>query len=351
MRKDEALSEGQVRVLQWVNEGCPDGVWSDFTYKTTAYALAARGLVKVDRRRNHWAATITDEGELYLAHGSYSSNPAAAADNPRSPGAHSDADTLAAEILDRLMSGEKKLVLAAPSEPQRARYRRALHRLLNSGQIPEGFALKHTGRDRGDLAIRLVHELEEPRPEPTSTVTVPESMTSVTDGVRALGTGVLVSVTDASMERALRILQAIANESTARGWTLEPKPTDDRKFRITRAECHFDMRLSEELIDRALPDNEQLGAAKYAWQRVSLHMRKVGSGRLTLQLGHYSQTKSWSDRRRWTLDDKLARHSSNWNAESRTPPSSGSAEKRTVSGASRRGTQLHLRRNWSMSLI
>jgi hypothetical protein len=212
---------------------------------------------------------------------------------------------LAAEILVKLISNEKQLVVTAPSKQQRARYRRAIHRLINGDDVPEGFALKHAGRDRGDLTIRLIEESEEPRPEPRPTVLVPESETSVTDEVRTLGAEVLHGVTEASMERALRILQAIANEAAARGWSLDRKSTDDRKFRITTSECNFDMRLSEELVDRELPDDDELSAAKYAWQRVPLHMRKVGSGRLTLQLGHYWQTKSWSDRSRWTLDDKL----------------------------------------------
>jgi hypothetical protein len=71
MRRDEPLSSRQLQVLRWINEGCPDGVWTNFSYKTTAYALSARGLVVVRRRRKQWAATITQEGAFYLAHGYY----------------------------------------------------------------------------------------------------------------------------------------------------------------------------------------------------------------------------------------------------------------------------------------
>jgi hypothetical protein len=71
VRRDEPLSARQIRVLKWISDGCPEGVWSDFTYKTTAYALASRGLVKVVRRRDNWSAAVTEDGELYLTHGRY----------------------------------------------------------------------------------------------------------------------------------------------------------------------------------------------------------------------------------------------------------------------------------------
>jgi hypothetical protein len=123
--------------------------------------------------------------------------------------------------------------------------------------------------------------------------------------VRALGSQIRMAITEASMDRALRILQAIANECATRKWTLDRDPTDDRRFRISSPDCSFELRLTEELVNREVPDEEKLGASKYSWQRVPLQLRKVGSGRLTLQLGQYYRTKSWSDRSRWTLDDKL----------------------------------------------
>ena len=51
------------------------------------------------------------------------------------------------------------------------------------------------------------------------------------------------------MDRALRILQAIANECAAPEGTLEPEPTDDRRFRISTSERHFELTLTEELVD------------------------------------------------------------------------------------------------------
>lgn len=76
-------------------------------------------------------------------------------------------------------------------------------------------------------------------------------------------------------------------------------------MQIATHECSFEFTLREELVNRDVPDDDTPRTAKYPWQRIPLQPSKVGSGRLTLQLGRYYPTRSWSDRRRWTLDDKL----------------------------------------------
>ncbi|OBY29615.1 hypothetical protein [Mycolicibacter kumamotonensis] len=308
MRRDEPLSSRQLQVLRWISEGCPDGVWSDFSYKTTAYALSARGLVVVRRRRKQWAATITQEGAFYLAHGHYRSGPEPGAANAAMPPRDPDDDilSLAEQLVAELRSGNGIVVVRAPSQTQRARYRRAIHRLIIRGQVPDGFVLRHTGRDAGDLTIRLIRaEADEHRPEPPPRVAVPGGVDEVSPEVKALAEAGRLAITPKATDRALRILQAIANECAARVWSLELQPTDDRRLCISTDERAFDLTLTEEMVDQEVPDDDQLKVAKYDWQRVPLAVAKVGSGRLTLQLEEPYARKSWSDRRRWTLDEKL----------------------------------------------
>lgn len=304
MRRNEPLTARQVEVLQWIAQNCPDGVWQDFTYKTTAYALAARGLVTVDRRRRRWSASLTDDGQFYLLHGRYAQDTIPAG-GVRAAGTTSGTGDFAAELLAQLTSGDGHLTMTSPSERQRAMYRRAIHFLITGHHIPEGFVLRHTGRDRGDLTIRLQPEDEAPRPQPRPAVTVPQSAGAVCDEVRALASQIRLPVTEPTIERALRILQAIADECLARGWSLDCDPEDDRRLRIRAGECSFELSLREKLVDSDVPDQDKLSMAKYPWQRIPLHSKKVGSGRLTLQLGRYYRTKSWSDQSRWSLDDKL----------------------------------------------
>lgn len=303
MQRHAPLSVRQVKVLQWISRGCPDGVWRDFTYKTTTYALAARGLVAVDRRSGSWSAILTEAGQFYLDHGHYPTQRPAGS----SPTTDSSADieALAAEVLVELATEPRTVTVLGPRARERARYRRAIHHIITNHQIPEGFQLRHTGRDHGDLTIRLIPESAAPQRPPTPDVEVPAEGRAVSVEVRDLAASRRMAVSDGAMERALRILQAIHTECVARGWTLRADRNDQRAFEVTTPECTFELTLTEELVNRELPDQEVLDTAKYPWQRVPLQMRKVGSGRLTLRLGRYYRYRTWADRTRWTLEDKL----------------------------------------------
>jgi len=122
-------------VLRWVKDGCPEGVWPDFTYKTTAAALAGRGLLTVRRRRERWSAELTPAGESYLRHGHHLTGDATTSE-PRALETHTDAEHLAASILAELTSGAGTLTVPDPTDRDRARYRRALHRLATGRQTP-----------------------------------------------------------------------------------------------------------------------------------------------------------------------------------------------------------------------
>jgi len=65
------INSRQVEVLQWIADGCPDGVMTGFTHKTTAKALQGRGLAEVGVRGGAWRAEVTDAGRHYLIHGGY----------------------------------------------------------------------------------------------------------------------------------------------------------------------------------------------------------------------------------------------------------------------------------------
>ncbi len=62
----QALNEWRQAVLNWVGQGCPDGVWPDSTYKVSTQALQNRGLVEITKRRGHWGARLTGRGRQHL---------------------------------------------------------------------------------------------------------------------------------------------------------------------------------------------------------------------------------------------------------------------------------------------
>ena len=72
MALENPLNQRQLDVLNWIKDGCPeDGRWTDYTFKTTAQALASRRLVTVSKRGGGWKAVILPAGEHYLSTGRY----------------------------------------------------------------------------------------------------------------------------------------------------------------------------------------------------------------------------------------------------------------------------------------
>src|SRR5262245_15275617 len=61
------LNDRQVEVLRWIAEGTPRRDWPDWTHRTTAKALQARGLVRVRGHGSAWTATVTERGQRVLA--------------------------------------------------------------------------------------------------------------------------------------------------------------------------------------------------------------------------------------------------------------------------------------------
>jgi hypothetical protein len=61
------LSQKQVDVLEWVRDGCPDGVYAEgWEHRIVARALERRNLVSIGGRGASWVATITAAGRAWL---------------------------------------------------------------------------------------------------------------------------------------------------------------------------------------------------------------------------------------------------------------------------------------------
>ncbi len=63
--------EGQLELLRWIGDGCPDGRWKGHSYKTSATALVSRRLIEVSKKGGVWSATLLQAGTYYLEHGDY----------------------------------------------------------------------------------------------------------------------------------------------------------------------------------------------------------------------------------------------------------------------------------------
>lgn len=69
------LTDAQFKVLQWINDGRPEGVVTGSAHRTSARALASRGLARVKGHGANWTATIEPAGTYYLEHGGFPDQP------------------------------------------------------------------------------------------------------------------------------------------------------------------------------------------------------------------------------------------------------------------------------------
>lgn len=135
--------------------------------RTSARALASRRLVKVSTKNGQWSAKITKDGEYFLLHRHRPGSPAqapsmlavkkaASAKPAASVTTASAALDKARELIAQLKAAPDRIVwVDAPDAETRAAYRRAVHAAKQHKLVPDGFSLQHSGRDHGNIAMRL----------------------------------------------------------------------------------------------------------------------------------------------------------------------------------------------------
>lgn len=308
---DERLNDRQVAVLRRICQEEDPVTSADSALAHSVYALRRRGLVTTVWVDGRWTAAPTPAGHQRLARaaapassparraGELPPDTAPATSPPMKPPAHAAAARLIADI--EYAGGVLRVTDPPPAE--RARLRRALHAARASGLLPPGHHLSHTGRDKGDLVIRLLAGQPQARPlERPVSVPVNEDLpaTALHTVVRACR----LPVCPDCEARARRILHALAVAADGRGMTIDPAPQESRaSLVITVHDTLFPLVLREGAVE--IPDTESL---RYPWQRVTRHTTKP-SHLLDLSLAHdwahRGRRYQWGDRRRWRLEDKL----------------------------------------------
>lgn len=265
------LNARQVVVLQWIAEGCPNGVWSDFTYKTTAVALQGRRLAKVSKRGG-WRAEITDDGRYYLEHGLYPGEPAAAARAVR--------------------------VQASPKQPPK--------------------------RSKPESTPEAKLEPEPTKgPSNTPPVVVPAQLRNPHSAVAELRDDKSrLGLTASVRGRALRVLQALATEVEAQGWTVRAprvKRRNEHGYSHFESANHLVVETGEQsvgvrveqLIDRSphIPTEEELRRQK-SWGSSPPKYDHTPNDYLRIELdggGWEGKQSNFSEGPRGPIDRKLRR--------------------------------------------
>lgn len=108
------LNPAQVAVLEWIQSGCPDGVYptDSYTHRITARALASRGLVRISGHGASWRAEPTERGRVWPEPTEDDEAPASPARASTQPGAavvddeHVGATARAMRRVQRTASGK-----------------------------------------------------------------------------------------------------------------------------------------------------------------------------------------------------------------------------------------------------
>ncbi|MFE3183069.1 hypothetical protein ACFXKR_19695 [Streptomyces violascens] len=318
----------QQAVLDWVCQGCPDGVWPDSTYKVSAQALQSRGLIKVTTRRGYWSAQLTDTGREYLANGATSSRehsgevPEASGGTLTLPYAQSVAKArtnYTDQLLEELGANNNFLVKPVESGPHAVNWASRVSAARKSGKIPHTQELRGKQTHRG-YAIKLT-DIPAWRLAALTPAIVPARLTQPHAVVAALQEQPhRMELTKSVYGRALRIIQALVTATESQGHTaaLGPTQTTPPPRHRRKAAPHFTVTAHGENIDvlvlqeqdhsKHMPtDKERADATKHTWMRIPrFDYTPANRLRFILRGGTAHRGSEWTDLPGRPLQDQLA---------------------------------------------
>ena len=211
----------------------------------------------------------------------------------------------AAGLIRALEAGGGILRLTDPADRVRREHRRATHAARISDALPLDKLLQLSGRDRGDLVIRLIPTSDGARRATPARIPIPdEDALEVEGSPELLRTAASLRMSADARPRALRLLRSLSEEATHRGHGVQlGAPGAALAITVGRECFEFDLFEEDDVID-IVPEAE-VATKRFSWQRVSPRSTPVPSGRLVLRLHHGNRQASWADRTRWRLEDRL----------------------------------------------
>jgi hypothetical protein len=224
MALPQELSDKQHAVLEWIRAGRPSGVYDDdgYMHRISARALERRGLVTVAGSGDDWVANLTEAGRAWQLG---SAMPVAQA-SPRRASTTAPVSALtqrrlaAEELIDQVMSLGGRLQW--PKERPAGELENLVRESMRASNRPHGkrLVLVRVGGWEGPLEVQFEDHLDDlVAVEP---VPVPERVGKYSPAVRAyLDEKDWHYVSREHLQRAARILEALAREAPKRGMTIK----------------------------------------------------------------------------------------------------------------------------------
>ncbi|MFH8788899.1 hypothetical protein [Streptomyces roseoverticillatus] len=343
----QQLNERQLSVLQWVEQGCLDGVWETSSYKISCQALQNRGLLKVSKRQGQWSATLTSAGRHYLQHGNYppaqpqarlttpvqkptpavpaestgiaAAEPAVPAVPRKTPQAWQTRKTVAEQLLEELAEAGGRIIKNSTRGPNAVNWPARVSAARRSGRIPKTKEL-YGGWCREGYEIRLM-DIPAWRLAVLEPIPVPARLTQPHAVVRALQSqSPPMGLTKAVQARALRLVQALITAAQRRGHSSKigatrgaPLPHRRRSapshFTITTKgqECGFLIIQEQDRSEHTPTEKELAEAKKYSWVKIPrFDYTPADRLRITVSGGQPHRASEWADTTDRTLEDQLA---------------------------------------------
>ena len=317
------LNQRQQAVLERVAAGDDLSTADGIPLRTCARALQRRRLVDVTRRRGIWRAAITDAGRFYLAHGHHPDHPAHRPPPPATTPPTMTAATragaqpatavmaLAQRLLDELTAGDGLVRIEQPDPPTRARYRGAIHAAKQHRLVPEGHQLRHTGRDHGDLVVRLYDPAHRQHWDRFRVATRGQ-LTATEDIITALRQdSSCLAVSPPLLPRALDLVRQLTVAARTRGHKLVAniKNLHPRLLlRMNGTQRLITISEDHDQVPHVPTAEEQHERRLHPWIPLP-GVDRVPNGRLMLQIngGPHTKPHVWKDSNRSRLETRLRR--------------------------------------------
>lgn len=341
----DPLHEGQVEVLQWVADGCPEGKWEGHSYKTTANALAGRRLLKVSKKGGGWQAEILPAGTYYLTHCDYPSghwstrrnagtpaspvtpsslprprprpSPVARPRIARKPGAPG-APKPTQKLVDDLRAADGRLVRDVSDDGPN--YSHLVGVINGRGLVSDGDMVILTRLSGRRVEIRLASTSDWTTQKPRDIADSACARKNHPAVAELRSEKALSSITPTAVRaRAFRLLNALALEATARGVGVSTVRIDSRGYRQAFDGYHGHLMFQfdelrcvvtvSQLSDRVphMPTRSELERQRRGHSYIPTH-DNVKSERLSVFVNadsRYSRRQHWDDTKTLALEYRL----------------------------------------------
>jgi hypothetical protein len=348
MTIETPLNQRQVEVLRWIKDSCPDGRWADFTFKTTANALASRRLVTVSKRGGMWSAAISPAGEYYLTTSRYPPGhwakrrrgqqvdldapvrPAVVAlrpVKPHSPDAAASRSKKQAS-LDGLTPTRKLVkdivdaggLLEIDTTDDKTSYRGLVGIINRRGMAPDGQdVIMLRGKSYHHIVFRL-SSVSNWQTEPPSEVVAVDRIGRWHPAVASLRSDKRLDNIDKDLRgKAFRLLHALAREAEARGHSVRvprqnyrgyaqenTKLSGDLIFKVGDIDCSVNIWQPNDRVDHTPTREEVERHKKYDWP--PRRYDYVPSNRLSMAVdttSRFSSKESWTETKTLSLQSRL----------------------------------------------